>query len=131
MKSQETEHAPGLISPAAQYVMDGEPFDLNGDPFYVENHHSYDRDVLVLREVEYMRGGERSVRRAVQVRYGEDSEYRRRLVRTGLRAPLQTAIHQRSCRSQCDPWRQVSTIRIAEPFSLLLENRSCESLLVH
>jgi hypothetical protein len=60
------------VSPAAQRIIDGAPFDLDGDHFYVDDHFkSYNeptRDVLVIRGVEYMRCDERKVRRAVQVR---------------------------------------------------------------
>lgn len=60
------------VSPAAQHIIDGEPFDLDGDHFYVDTHLGCGgdpiRDVLVIRGVEYMRCDERKVRRAVQVR---------------------------------------------------------------
>lgn len=59
-------------SPAAQLIVAGGFFDLDGDHFVVEDHFACGGDpggdVLIIRGVEYMRCDERQVRKAVQVR---------------------------------------------------------------
>lgn len=59
-------------SPAAQRIMDGALFDLDGDHYWADAHFPDEedaaRDVVVLRSVEHMRRDQREFRRAVQMR---------------------------------------------------------------
>jgi hypothetical protein len=60
------------ITPGARLLIRGEPFEIDGDIYFVEDVHPStvgpQADILVLRGYEYMRGEDRSTRRAVQVR---------------------------------------------------------------